>query len=109
MHRGATREDVDNVVGRVREMGFRPHVSEGDGTTIVGVIGPFTHDSLACLEYLPGVDRLVPVTKPFKLGSRDFRPKNTVVSVDGHAFGDTEIIVIAGPCAVESEEQLWET
>jgi 3-deoxy-7-phosphoheptulonate synthase len=49
------------------------------------------------------------VTKPFKLGSRDFRPKDTVVAVDGQTFGGTEVVVIAGPCAVESEEQLWET
>lgn len=109
MQRGATREDVDNVVAHVRDMGFRPHVSEGEETTIVGVIGHFTYDGLAPLEYLPGVDRLVPVTKPFKLGSRDFKPKDTVVSIDGQTFGGTEVIVIAGPCAVESEEQLWET
>jgi len=105
----ATREEVQNVVARVEQMGYRPHVSEGEETTIVGVIGHSSPDQLAPLEFLPGVDHMVPVMKPFKLGSRDFRPRNSIVPVDGVAFGTDRIIVIAGPCAVESEDQLWET
>lgn len=109
MEHQATRQNVDDVVARVRDMGFRAHISEGDETTIVGIIGHFTPDQLAPLEVFPGVDRLVPVSKPYKLGSRDFHPRDTVVPVDGQIFGDTTIVVIAGPCAVESEEQIWET
>lgn len=109
MQRQATRRDVEEVVRRVQEMGFRPHVSEGDETSIIGVIGHFTPEQLTPLELLDGVERLVPVTKPYKLGSRDFRPKDTVVAVDGQRFGDSEVVVIAGPCAVETEEQLWAT
>jgi len=109
MQSHATRQQVEGVVARVQELGLRPHLSEGDETTIIGIIGHLTPERLTGLELLPGVDRLVPVSKPFKLSSRDFRPKSTVVPLNGQAFGDTGIVVIAGPCAVESEEQLWET
>jgi 3-deoxy-7-phosphoheptulonate synthase len=90
-------------------MGYRPHVSRGEETTIVGVIGHSTPDQLAPLEFMPGVDHMVPVTKPYKLGSRDFSPLNTVVPVGDVRIGGDGVVVIAGPCAVESEEQLWET
>ncbi len=105
----AAQEDIDNVVAKIVEMGYRPHVSSGEETTIIGVIGHSSPEQLTPLELLPGVDRMMPVVKPYKLGSRDFRPHNTVVSVGGVQFGGKELIVIAGPCAVESEEQLWET
>jgi len=105
----ATPEEVHGVVRHVCDLGFKPHVSEGEETTIVGVIGHSAPEQLAPLEFLPGVDHMVQVTKPYKLGSRDFRPRDTVVAVDGVRFGADELVVIAGPCAVESESQLWET
>jgi 3-deoxy-7-phosphoheptulonate synthase len=89
-------------------MGFRPYVSDGEETTIIGVIGHSDPEQLAPLQYLPGVASLVPVTKKYKLGSRDFRPKDTLVPVNGRVIGGNELTVIAGPCAVESEAQLWE-
>ncbi|HZS94687.1 MAG TPA: 3-deoxy-7-phosphoheptulonate synthase [Chloroflexota bacterium] len=109
MKSNATPEDVQGVVRHVHDLGFKPHVSEGEETTIVGVIGHTAPEQLASLEFLSGVDHMVQVTKPYKLGSRDFRPRDTVVSVDGTSFGADQLVVIAGPCAVESEEQLWET
>lgn len=109
MRSHASQEQVDGVVERIRSMGYQPHVSSGAETTIIGVIGHSAPEQLAPLEFLPGVDHMVPVMKPYKLGSRDFRPLDTVVNVDGVSFGGTELTVIAGPCAVESEEQLWET
>jgi 3-deoxy-7-phosphoheptulonate synthase len=109
MHAQASQHQVDAVVTRVETMGFRPHVSQGEETTIIGVIGHSTPEQLAPLEFLPGVDHMVQVTKPYKLGSRDFRPKDSLVPVDGVTFGGEKVIVIAGPCSIESEEQLWET
>ncbi len=109
MERQATQDNVDTVVAKITEMGYRPHVSSGEETTIIGVIGHSSPEQLTPLELLPGVERMMPVAKPYKLGSRDFRPRDTVVSVDGVEFGGKELVVIAGPCAVESEEQLWET
>lgn len=109
MHNNHTPEHVDAVVARVLEMGFRAYVSDGEETTIIGVIGHSDPEQLAPLQYLAGVASLVPVTKKYKLGSRDFRPKDTLVPVDGRVIGAQQLTVIAGPCAVESEEQLWET
>ena len=108
MQNHATPEQVRNVVTQVEVLGFRPHVSEGEETTIVGIIGHSQPEQLASLEFMPGVDHMVQVTKPYKLGSRDFRPMDTVVAVDGVRFGGPELAIIAGPCAVESEEQIWE-
>jgi 3-deoxy-7-phosphoheptulonate synthase len=109
MHANASQPQIDGVVQRVQTLGYRPHVSEGEETTIIGVIGHSSPEQLASLEFLPGVDHMVQVTKPYKLGSRDFRPKDTLVPVDGVTFGGQELVVIAGPCSIESEEQLWET
>lgn len=109
MQSSAGPEHIRNVVARVRELGYRPNVSEGEETTIIGVIGHSSPDQLASLEFMPGVDRMVPVTKPYKLGSRDFRPKSTVVQVGNVRFGGEELVMIAGPCSVESADQLWET
>lgn len=109
MQSTADQEDVDGVVERIEALGYRPSVSAGEETTIVGVIGHSSPDQLASLEFLPGVDHMVQVMKPYKLGSRDFRPMDTVVSVGNVRFGGNALTIIAGPCSVESEEQLWET
>lgn len=109
MQTTANRQQIDNVVNRVTALGYRPHVSQGEETTIIGVIGHSSPEQLASLEFLPGVDHMVPVTKPYKLGSRDFRPRDSLVPVDGITFGGRELVVIAGPCSIESEDQLWET
>jgi 3-deoxy-7-phosphoheptulonate synthase len=109
METHATQENVNTVVARIKELGFRPHISQGEATTIIGVIGHTAPEQLESLELLPGVDHMVPVMKPYKLGSRDFRPLDTVVRVDGVEFGGTDVTVIAGPCSVESEDQLWRT
>lgn len=109
MQSHAVEEQIDNVVTKIEALGYRAHVSEGEETTIVGVIGHSSPEQLSSLEFLPGVDHMVQVTKPYKLGSRDFRPWNTVVDVNGVQFGGEAVTVIGGPCSVESEEQLWET
>jgi 3-deoxy-7-phosphoheptulonate synthase len=109
MHSTASPQQIESVVERVNTMGYRPHVSQGEETTIIGVIGHSSPEQLAPLEFLPGVDHMVQVTKPYKLGSRDFRPMDSLVPVDGITFGGETVVVIAGPCSIESEEQLWET
>ena len=109
MQSHATPEEIHNVVEHVKQLGYRPHLSEGEETTVIGVIGHTAPEQLASLEFLPGVDHMVPVTKPYKLGSRDFHPVDSVVPVDGVTFGGETVVIIAGPCAVENEDQLWET
>jgi 3-deoxy-7-phosphoheptulonate synthase len=109
MQANATSAQVDNVMAHIRTLGFRPHISQGEETTIVGIIGHSAPEQLASLEFLPGVDHMVQVTKPYKLGSRDFHPSDSVVRVGDVCIGGEAITMIAGPCAVESEEQVWET
>src|SRR5919202_3160183 len=81
MQSHAKPEQIENVVEQVRALGFRPHVSEGEETTIIGIIGHSSPDQLASLEFLAGVDHMVPVTKPYKLGSRDFHPDDSIVTI----------------------------
>jgi 3-deoxy-7-phosphoheptulonate synthase len=109
MERRATSEQIGHVVARVEELGFRAHLSQGEERTIIGVIGDERPLAVETLEVLTGVERVVPVLQPFKLASRDFKADNTVVRVGGVGIGGDEIVVMAGPCAVESREQIFET
>src|SRR6185437_6566528 len=109
MERRASDDQIQQVVKRVEELGFRAHLSRGEERTIVGVIGDERPLSIESLEVLDGVERVVPVLQPFKLASRDFKPDRTIIDVDGVKVGGDEIVVMAGPCAVESREQLLET
>ena len=109
MQAKANQQQVDTVVERIVSMGYRPHVSQGEETTIVGVIGHSSPEQLSSLELLPGVDHMVQVTNRTSSVVRDFRPRDTLVPVNGATFGSERVVVIAGPCSIESEEQLWET
>ncbi|WP_319951810.1 3-deoxy-7-phosphoheptulonate synthase [Caldinitratiruptor microaerophilus] len=107
MRKGATEEEIADVVERVERAGFGVHLSRGEESTIVGVIGGDRASLEALgssLEGHPGVARTMRVTKPYKLVSREFHPEDTVVEVGGVRFGGGEVPVIAGPCAVEGRE-----
>jgi 3-deoxy-7-phosphoheptulonate synthase len=105
----AGKEDIDETVRRVREMGYGVNVSQGEERTVIGVLGDERQIEWEHLELLPGVERVVRILKPFKLASREARPENTVVRVGPVAIGGDSIVYIAGPCAVESREQIIET
>jgi 3-deoxy-7-phosphoheptulonate synthase len=109
MHKEATRGEIDAVVARVEELGFRAHLSQGEERTIIGIIGDERPLGVEPLEMLDGVERVVPILQPFKLASRDFHPAPTVVSIGGVKLGGEKIVVIAGPCSIESREQLLDT
>ncbi len=109
MQREATEAQIGAVVARVEELGFRAHLSRGEERTIIGIIGDERPLGVEPLELLDGVERVVPVLQPFKLASRDFKPGNTVVSVGGVPVGGQRVVVMAGPCSIESREQLMET
>ncbi len=109
MRMGATQQEIESVVARVHELGFRTHLSQGEERTIIGVIGderPVDKDSLARMQ---GVERIVPILRPFKLASRDFQPHDTIIEIAGHLVGGKRLTIMAGPCAVESREQILET
>jgi len=109
----ASEAEIEGVLARVRELGFAPHLSRGEERTIIGIVGDDRRAADAGMfEALPGVAECIRVLKPFKLASRDFTPVSTVVEVgeasNAVAVGARQIVIAAGPCAVESWEQLEE-
>lgn len=109
MQTEATKDQIAVVVERVEEHGLRAHISQGEERTVIGAIGDRRPVNLDQFLYLPGVDRVVPISRPYKLTSREFRPENSVFPLDGVQVGGNEIILIAGPCSVEDRSQLLET
>ncbi|MBV9356628.1 MAG: 3-deoxy-7-phosphoheptulonate synthase [Chloroflexi bacterium] len=110
MQPNATTEDIDQVVEVLRRHNLKSQISRGEQRTVIGVIGTgFPPDLLETLEVLPGVDRVTRITRPYKLASRDFRPPDTVVVAGGVPVGGRDFVVMAGPCSVESREQLATT
>lgn len=109
MKHGATTEQIDGVSQRVTQLGFQVHLSKGEEHTIIGIIGngrPLDQDQI---QRMGGVERVVQIQRPFKLAGRGFHPQDTVFPIDGITIGGQKIVVMAGPCAVESHEQLMET
>ena len=109
MHSGAQKNEVDEVLKRLKNLGFQIHLSEGVERTIIGAIGDKTRLNEVSLEAMPGVEKVVPILQPYKLVSREFRKHDSVVKVGELEFGGEQIQIMAGPCAVESKEQLMKT
>lgn len=110
MSDSATPEQIEHIIQRIREAGFQPHVTRGTERTIVAAVGSGgRRHEIEALCVAPGVDTVVPIAQPFKLVSRQTRPTPSVVEVGGVKIGGPEVVVIAGPCSVESREQLMET
>ena len=102
MHENATQEEISGVVARIESVGLGAHLVHGEERTIIGAIGdgrPVNRDQFLVL---PGVDQVVPISRPYKIASREFSPHNTVFPLDGVAVGGTGVVIIAGPCSVES-------
>jgi 3-deoxy-7-phosphoheptulonate synthase len=109
MKHNATAAEIARVVQHVEELGFRAHLSSGEERTIIGLIGDERPVEPERFELFDGVERAVRILHPFKLASRDFHPEDSQVRVNGSHVGGTQIITMAGPCSVESREQLMET
>jgi 3-deoxy-7-phosphoheptulonate synthase len=110
MKEGASAEQLDAVVKKVESVGATAHVSQGEVLTVVGAIGDRDRIANLDLDGAPGVDRVVPIMKPYKLASKQFKHgEATVVEVDGRRVGGSQFSLIAGPCTVESREQLLTT
>ncbi len=107
MQKEASDEAVNRVLGEIRSLGFSPHVSEGEERTLIGAIGPApTEEVREHLRALHGVDTVVRITKPYKLASREFRHDDSTIAVGDVVIGDGAFVVAAGPCGVESRDQL---
>ncbi|HLS90968.1 MAG TPA: 3-deoxy-7-phosphoheptulonate synthase [Limnochordia bacterium] len=109
MEPGASEEVIDQVIRRLREFGFDVHLSRGVERTVIGAIGEKTAEKIQQLEATPGVEKIVPILQPYKLAGKEFKSERSQIEVNGVVFGGTRVPVIAGPCAVESREQLLET
>lgn len=109
MSRNASAEQAERVQQQLRAAGLGVHLSQGVERTIIGAIGERSPELMPQIAAMPGVERVIPILKPFKLASRDFKPEPTYVQVGEAVFGGEEAVLVAGPCAIEDEEQLLAT
>ncbi|NLN42538.1 MAG: 3-deoxy-7-phosphoheptulonate synthase [Clostridiales bacterium] len=105
----ATQDQINNVEKLLKDLGLGVHISVGSERTIIGVIGDKRKLANTPLEIMPGVERLVPIVEPFKLVGKTFKPESSIINIKGIEVGGRSLAIIAGPCAVESEEQIMET
>ena len=106
MKPNATHEDIDKVVSRIESAGLQAQKSTGEQHTLIGVIGDKSKLANQPIESMKGVDRTMPISAPYKLASRQFRDEPTVIEANGTKIGSRQLVVIAGPCAVENTEQI---
>lgn len=109
MRSDAIASDVENVIRAVENLGFRPHVMRGTNRTAIGVTGNQGSIDPARFENLPGVADAIRVTQPYKLVLKELRPERSVVRVGSASIGGGDLAIIAGPCALENREQVFET
>ncbi len=104
----STSAEIDHILERIQELGFKPHLSRGEHRTIIGVIGDENKLQAEPLQAIAGVEQVLPILKPFKLAGRELHPADSVVTVGRVRIGGGSLAMIAGPCAVESTEVLDE-
>src|SRR6185437_13993767 len=111
MSAGATKEQINHVMERIKECGFLPHLIEGAERTVIGVVGKNRgrRSEVESLRVAPGVEDIISISQPFTLVSLELQPERTVVNVKGVRIGGPDLVVIAGPCSVESRDQLLQT
>ncbi|MFH0990143.1 MAG: 3-deoxy-7-phosphoheptulonate synthase [bacterium] len=112
MKRGSQPHEIQNVIAFIEENGFRPHLSQGESNAIIGLIGEIGDQRSALRSHLSvfaGVENVITITKPFKLASRDIKYDDTTIALGTHTICADTYTVIAGPCSVESRDQILET
>ncbi len=109
MSEAASEEQIQHIIDRVNEAGYNAHVIRGTERTIVAAVGKGKRHEIESLKVAPGVEDVVPIAQPFKLVSKQVRPERSIVEVGDVRIGGPDIVVIAGPCSVESREQLFAT
>ena len=108
MKEEASKEEIDHVIEKLEGAGLRAHISKGEFKTVIGVIGDREKIQNLPMEVVPGVESVIPIQKPYKFVSREFRHEDTVIDVEGRKIGGEHFAVIAGPCSVETLEQMNE-
>ena len=111
MKTGSQDREIADVLARLDNLGLKGHLSRGVERTVIGVVGvtAAVPDLRERLSMIPGVEDVVPISRPYKLASREFKPDDTVIKVGGVTIGGNEVVVIAGPCAAETREQVMST
>jgi 3-deoxy-7-phosphoheptulonate synthase len=109
MSQNATKQEIDNVEHKLNDLGFKTHPIFGEVKTVIGAIGDKRLLNTHSISSMPGVESLVPIMKPFKLAGKELKQNPTIVDVNGVKIGGNEVIVMAGPCAIESEDTFVET
>ena len=109
MKHHATVAEIANAMQHVESLGFKAHPVHGEERTIIGVIGDERPMEPEMFDLLPGVERTMRILHPFKFASRDFQPADSIIKINGVSVGGNQVIIMAGPCSVESREQLMET
>ncbi|MDN5321849.1 MAG: 3-deoxy-7-phosphoheptulonate synthase [Clostridia bacterium] len=108
MEKGVSQEKIEDVIGLLESKGFSLHLSQGVERTIIGVLGDKTQKGDLALEALEGVEKVVPILTPYKLASREMQAEDTIIQIGDVKIGGKDLQVMAGPCAVESREQIME-
>ena len=111
MKTGSQDREIADVLARLDNLGLKGHLSRGVERTVIGVVGvtAAVPDLRERLSMIPGVEDVVPISRPYKLASREFKPDDTVIKVGGVTIGGNEVVVMAGPCAAETREQVMST
>ncbi len=109
MRTGATANQIETVIEKVHSFGLRTHPIYGVQKTVIGIVGDDKTRIVEKMQSMPGVEDIIPILQPYKFAGREAHPDNTVIRLDGVSIGGDQVAIIAGPCAVESEEQLLET
>ncbi|MFC1569889.1 3-deoxy-7-phosphoheptulonate synthase [bacterium] len=108
MKKGASESQIENVTTKLKDLGYGFHPDRGEHQTIIGVVGDTRSLDARILEILDGVAEVLRVTEPYKLVSRSFKPSDTIIDIQGIKIGGPEVVVMAGPCSIESESQIHE-
>src|SRR5262245_22903897 len=107
LKQGATKQQADAITKKIKELGFTPHTTHGKEFTVIGVIGENAILTRDIFEAMEGIEMVAPISKPYKLVSREFKKENTIIDL-GHGVhvGGDHVIVMAGPCSVDTRERL---
>lgn len=109
MSKNATKEQIDEVIRKIEAFGLKAHPIHGVEKTVIGVIGDDKTKVVETMAGFPGVEQIIPILKPYKFASRETHPQNTVINVGDVSIGAEKVVIMAGPCAVESREQILTT
>jgi len=108
MKANCPKEQIQHIVEEIEQIGLKAHLSQGEERTVIGVVGDIRSVNREHFLRQPGIERIVPISHPYKIASREFIPQNSLFPLDGVKIGDEGIVIIAGPCSVESREGLLE-